>query len=211
MFKTKKILVLISVVAIFTILIISCIILGNCLTAWALQPPSSKFTDINDDNPHWATPQIISLATQDIINGYPDGSFRPEGKITREEFVVILTKAFECVNDKASSKFTDVEIGHWAYIYIASAQEEKIAEGMGNSTFGIGLYVTRQDVATFLYRALDKFYDLKLLNKDTQDEIINKINDYIDISDYAKKAIAFLKQEKIINGYPDGHLCQMQI
>lgn len=49
-----------------------------------------SFTDLNSS--HWAYPDILSLASHDIINGYKDGSFKPSNHITRAEFSSMLAK-----------------------------------------------------------------------------------------------------------------------
>ncbi|MGF1675894.1 MAG: S-layer homology domain-containing protein, partial [Rivularia sp. (in: cyanobacteria)] len=44
---------------------------------------SARFPDITN---HWARPFIEALARRGILNGYPDGTFRPDNSVTRAEF-----------------------------------------------------------------------------------------------------------------------------
>lgn len=55
--------------------------------------PSSGFTDIKDDN--WAYTEIKELQQTGVMKGYPDGTFRPENPITREEFATAAVKALK--------------------------------------------------------------------------------------------------------------------
>jgi hypothetical protein len=78
-----------------------------------------NFSDIDKHNSEEA---IKQLASNNIITGYSDGTFRPDNNITRAETVVIICKAF----NKAKSyitpqRFPDVDTNHWAYEYINSS------------------------------------------------------------------------------------------
>ena len=55
------------------------------------QAPETALTDISG---HWAGKNITELAALRVVSGYPDGTFRPDNRITRSEFTVILVKAF---------------------------------------------------------------------------------------------------------------------
>ncbi|MGJ8495984.1 S-layer homology domain-containing protein, partial [Glaesserella parasuis] len=69
-----------------------------------------------DTQANWARNAIQTLSDQGIITGYPDGSFRPDGLVTRAEFSAVLVKALG-LNASASGAqtFSDVPTTHWAY------------------------------------------------------------------------------------------------
>ena len=67
---------------------------------------------VSDIQNHWAAKPIQSLADREVINGYPDGTFKPDQAVTRAELAKMLGKAlnYQPVN---GSKFPDTD-GHWA-------------------------------------------------------------------------------------------------
>ena len=71
-----------------------------------------------------------------IINGYPDGGFHPNAKITRAEFATIAARFFEVKNDSAPEKdiFSDIS-DSWANSYINLAYQLKVVDGYPDGTF----------------------------------------------------------------------------
>jgi hypothetical protein len=56
-------------------------------------PEPISFSDVSAD--YWAFPFITALVERDIINGFPDGTFRPDAPVTRAEYAAMLQKAFD--------------------------------------------------------------------------------------------------------------------
>lgn len=90
-------------------------------------PGSSNFKDVKG---HWASNAIDQLYGNKTIKGFPDGTFKPDQKLTRAEGVTVLnsvfgrnTKAtsFANVNTSSLRKFSDVPMSHWAYYEIIDA------------------------------------------------------------------------------------------
>lgn len=90
-------------------------------------PGSSNFKDVKG---HWASHAIDQLYGNKTIKGFPDGTFKPDQKLTRAEAVTVLnsvfgrnTKAtsFANVNTSSLRKFSDVPMSHWAYYEIIDA------------------------------------------------------------------------------------------
>ena len=52
--------------------------------------PAFAFPDVSND--YWAAPQIKLLSQQGVIVGYPDGTFKPNGEITRAEMAAVLDR-----------------------------------------------------------------------------------------------------------------------
>lgn len=71
----------------------------------------SLFTDLG--NVEWARVAIINLANAGVINGYGDGTFKPENNITRAEFAKMLVVAFDIYDPNATSSFTNLLEGEW--------------------------------------------------------------------------------------------------
>ena len=76
----------------------------------------------NDIEGHWAYDDIIALANNGIVNGYSDGSFKPENFVTRAEAVVMIARMFGRTQDYGlNTAFSDVLQSHWAFAYIMNA------------------------------------------------------------------------------------------
>jgi len=151
------------------------------------------FTDIV--SVPWATEAIEFMSNQKIINGYPDGSFKPESPVTREEFAKILVLSLGLFNKNAVCEFDDVSKDSWYYQYVASAYEAGIIKGTGES-FGSANLITREDAATMIYRAA------LMINKELGEG--KTFSDENLISDYAKDAVRNLGGG-IISGDENGN------
>ncbi len=106
---------------------------------------SSDFEDVKD---HWAKDAIDKLYGNKNVNGYPDGSFKPNAKITRAEAVTILNSVFNRntnknslnnVNTSSLNKFSDVSEGFWAYYNILDAANTHDRERL-NSTSDVDMW-----------------------------------------------------------------------
>lgn len=87
----------------------------------------SPFIDISG---HWAEEAINQAYANNRINGYEDGTFRPDNKITRAEAVKILNSVFDySFEDEKSDinikNFTDLDENHWAYYEIQKAANDQ--------------------------------------------------------------------------------------
>lgn len=83
----------------------------------------NKFPDING---HWAYNDIVAASTAGLVDGYTDGTFKPEGYITRAEVTKIINNLLgrKPINDTSLNKFLDVKTEHWAFGEIISATSE---------------------------------------------------------------------------------------
>lgn len=101
---------------------------------------TTEFQDVKD---HWAKDAIDKLYGNKNVSGYPDGSFKPNAKITRAEAVTILNSVFDRntsalslnnVNKSALNKFSDVSEGFWAYYNIIDAANSHDRERLNSSS-----------------------------------------------------------------------------
>ncbi|MBQ3124385.1 MAG: S-layer homology domain-containing protein [Clostridia bacterium] len=89
----------------------------------------SSFLDVTENSEYYG---VVSTASQNgWINGFSDGTFRPENPITRAELVTVLNRVLDRYADREFIKandrvrvFTDVEPEHWAYYDITEATVE---------------------------------------------------------------------------------------
>ena len=105
----------------------------------------------------WFNNAIATLSNGGIISGYPDGTFDPNGYITRAEFAVIAARFLD-MDYQGEDLFPDID-GHWAQDYINQAAEDGFIEGYPDGTFGPDKYITRAEAVTLVNRTLDRHPD----------------------------------------------------
>lgn len=156
-----------------------------------------EFNDL--DEAAWAAEQIKVLAEKKVVDGDESGNFRPNDKMTREEFVKISVAAFGLFVEGSESRFTDVDNSKWYAPYVASANAAGMVQGKDDGSFGIGEFISRQDAAVMIDRILSaKKIEVEKVRK------ADKFTDYAEISVYAQKGIENLFCAGIINGMGDG-------
>ena len=67
----------------------------------------SQFKDIEK---HWAKDEIQAIIAMGIVNGYPDGTFRPNNKISRAEFSKMIVTALQLKSTDYVGGFSDVKM-----------------------------------------------------------------------------------------------------
>jgi hypothetical protein len=140
-----------------------------------------------------------------IISGYQTTSgtfeFRPDNPMQRQEFAKIITVAYNVFDPLAVTSFTDCNADAWYIPYVGSLVNEGLTTGMGDGTYGVGLKMTRQDTSTMLARAMVKYQFITLPELGVAATALTVFTDAAAIGDYAKPAVAFFSDAKIINGY----------
>lgn len=105
--------------------------------------------------------ELIELG---VLNGYPDGTYRPTGKVTRAEFAKMVVKSFELESEVQSAEFTsaaatemtftDVPADKWFAAPILDAVKAGIVNGYPNNTFKPDDLITREQMASMVSRAM---------------------------------------------------------
>ncbi len=116
----------------------------------------NKFSDI--DKSYWANKHISTLANGRIINGYPNGTFGANNNITRGELAAIASR-FDHLEKRTTNKFSDIK-GHWAEIYIESAEAKGWIKGYPDNTFRPDNYITRAEFVSFVNNILGRHVKL---------------------------------------------------
>ena len=107
---------------------------------------NDKLTDIEG---RWSTKFIKHLVSEEIITGYPDGTFKPSNSVTRAEFATIAYKYLERENKLTEgqiNKLTDIE-GHWAKNSIEGVIKAGYINGYPDNTFKPNNPITRAEVS----------------------------------------------------------------
>ncbi|WP_158602432.1 S-layer homology domain-containing protein [Cohnella endophytica] len=120
-----------------------------------------RFADVGDHD--WFRDDVVTAASYGLIEGYPNGTFRPNAKVSRAEAMVLLSRAAAIANlkpatadetDKLLERFTDhAGIGDWARTGVASAIEMGITQGTDNKLLP-AQQITRAESAVMIRRML---------------------------------------------------------
>lgn len=162
---------------------------------------SARFPDITN---HWARPFIEGLARRGILNGYPDGRFRPDNSVTRAEFAAIITTTFSRIPKKREYiSFVDVPNNHWAASAIRKAYETVFITGFPNNYFRPDNRIQR------INALLSIISGLGMTSKVSSDllPVLGQIyRDANKIPDYAKATAAIATRAQMVASYPNPRL-----
>lgn len=110
------------------------------------------YTDV--DESYWGFKEVAYLSEFGILSGYSDGTFRPNNKITRAEFVKIA-ESFEALT-WGLSPYNDVDGGHWAFRYIVSSAAKGWISGYPDGSFRPNSFISRAEAVTIVNRLLER-------------------------------------------------------
>lgn len=113
---------------------------------------TNTYSDVKQTD--WYNNAISTLSNMGIIDGYPDGSFRPNAGITRAEFAKIAVSFFkDYVSETIGDRFTDIS-GKWYTTYINLAAELAIVNGYPDGTFRPENKITRAEAMQIVNNTL---------------------------------------------------------
>ena len=119
---------------------------------FAALPASAKvsFSDVESDR--WSAASIEYAVQKGYMNGVGGGLFDPEGALTRAMVVTVLWRREGSPAPTAPNGFDDVPGGEWYTDAVAWAKETGVVNGLTETTFGPDEYITREQLATMLFR-----------------------------------------------------------
>ncbi|MCR8745436.1 S-layer homology domain-containing protein [Romboutsia lituseburensis] len=153
---------------------------------WSMQVQPS-YPDVDN---HWAETQIRDFVNKGYTNGYEDGTFKPDGSITRAEFVSIFNRVF-AITGGSGKVFNDTQ-NHWAKENIDIAVTNGICKGKSDEEFNPDDKITREEAAVMVanYKKIsDSDYDK-----------IKQYTDYDQVSEWAQTSL----EAVVENGYISG-------
>ena len=189
-----------SVVRIGFALIGLVLILGT-MTAMA----SQLYPDLAPN--HWCYKKIMEFVDKGYIDGYEDGTMRPDQTITRAEYVKVVNNFFGFKDGKTDKKFSDISDDAWYAKYVYAAVAQGYISGYEDNTFRPSNPITRQEATVILSRILK--IDKEVYPKDHVDGLA-QYSDGNEVADWAYTAIHSYSVYNFINGYEDGTLRILQ-
>ncbi|HMM06403.1 MAG TPA: S-layer homology domain-containing protein [Clostridiales bacterium] len=120
---------------------------------------TDKTTAFGDVQGTWSEKYVAIAAENNIIDGYPDGSFRPDQNITRQEIAVIIGRAFQMkATGETETSFSDNDtIASWAKAWVAAAAANGVISGYNDHSFRPANNATRAESAALLMRSAALF------------------------------------------------------
>lgn len=153
-----------------------------------------SFRDVSAN--YWAASFIRQLAALNIIDGYPDGSYRPDRPVTRAEFAAIIRRAFDEIEVREAVNFLDVERNYWAYSAIQETYQMGFLSGTANSLFRPVASLTRGDVLFALATGLQ-------LSTTTSADTLLSVFNQTNLRAEERTLLAALTEQGIIVNYPE--------
>lgn len=136
---------------------------------------TKSFSDVPDDA--WYATAVKTLASLGMMDGYPDGTFRPDEPITRAEFATVgLAFAYDPLD--ASCSYYDVSASAWYHTYVAQATTYGWIGGYPDNTFRPGNNITRVEVCVIVNNMLGRDADERYIDRH-EDELVH----FVDLSD----------------------------
>ena len=114
----------------------------------------SGYSDVAAES--WYGPAIATLSAAGIVDGYPDGTFRPDAGITRAEFVKVAVSFLLYQNETYGGTFSDVTEGQWFAGYVFTAAAQGLVDGYPDGTFRPDAGITRAEVCAIVNRTLGR-------------------------------------------------------
>ena len=129
--------------------------LGSLLTVPAGAAAVTKFSDVSDS---YTATAVETLRLMGVLDGYGDGTFRPDTVLNRAQFCKMAVYAMDGSGElgrySTVTIFPDVKPSHWASAYINMASKKGIISGFADGKFKPGQTVTAGQAVTILMRGL---------------------------------------------------------
>lgn len=162
------------------------------------QTPSTSnggFSDV--DETHWASEDIKYVTEEGLMNGTSEEEFAPEETLTRSMLVTVLYRAAGSPEVNKSIPFSDVSADSYYAAAVSWAQQNGIVNGVTESEFDPEANITREQIATIIYRYANYMgYDVSV----GEDTNILSFEDAGDISEFAVEAMQYAVGAGLING-----------
>ncbi|MDI7250791.1 MAG: S-layer homology domain-containing protein, partial [Bacillota bacterium] len=156
---------------------------------------------------HWSEPDVRAVVALEVISGFPDGTFRPEDEVTREQFLKMMVSSLGWLPSGGSASgggasgadtvlpFADVPPNRWSFPYVAAAVRRGVINPSPQGLFHPERPVTRLEVAEWLTRADPRLPDL---------QAVPEFSDWRAVPEASREAVRAVAAAGLMRGYPDG-------
>ncbi len=156
--------------------------------------PDAAAVAFADISGHWASDFIRGLASQSLVSGFEDGSFRPDISMSRAQYAALLVNTFNPLPKRAGTSFSDVPPNHWAATAVQRVYQGRLLSGSGDGTFRPDQNITRIEVLLSLVNGLElPAGNLALLNRYTDKD---------SVPTFAQPVVASATANRLVVNYP---------
>lgn len=155
----------------------------------------ASFSDVAQE--HWAYQYISELSEKKVINGYPDGTFKPSGTITRGEFIKLVMSS--CLPTWLDLNELERNMDHWAAGYISIAETYGVIQENSITKDNVDQPITRIEMVKMISMA-------DIIMKEHQQDFSSK-GDFTDTLALNVQDLYLLRHaynRGLVSGYPDG-------
>ena len=172
---------------------------------YGLQKKGSNPRRLIDYSDHWAADMIDIAVNKGWVKGYPDNTFKPNGTLSRADFVTLLARlSDELISTAAEAPFPDVPAGAYYADSVAWAVSAGIIHGFEDGSFRPAEFVTREQMAHIMTLYLKhKGAEITV----TEDSAAN-IPDLNLIQAYARNDVLFCYAANLLKGRDEGFVPQ---
>jgi uncharacterized protein YegL len=181
-----------------TCLLLAVVFLFSTMTVGVSAVDSSPYRDVSPSA--WYYSDVVRAYEEKLMDGVGNNCFDPNGTLTREQYITILARFSGCdlsaYGNERLQEALDVVPGSWYAPAVAWAYENGLTSGVSSTAFGVGQPVTREQMATFIYRYVEMF-QLELV---TASDATSAFPDKNKVSDWAAEAVEAMRQAGIFHG-----------
>lgn len=165
---------------------------GELTVRVASKTASSVFSDVNARTCSWAANAVDFMNEYGLVKGTGTSTFGWKGSMTRGDFVLILYRnAGSPSVYGVSNPFTDVKSTDYYYEAVLWAYRNNVVNGTSTTTFGPKGKITREQIASILWR---------LAGKPVYSASLRSYTDYASVSDYAYDAMSWAVSSGYVKG-----------
>ena len=165
---------------------------GELTVRVASKMASSVFSDVNARTCSWAANAVDFMNEYGLVKGTGTSTFGWKGSMTRGDFVLILYRnAGSPSVYGVSNPFTDVKSTDYYYEAVLWAYRNNVVNGTSTTTFGPKGKITREQIASILWR---------LAGKPVYSASLRSYTDYASVSDYAYDAMSWAVGSGYVKG-----------
>ena len=165
---------------------------GELTVRVASKTASSVFSDVNARTCSWAANAVDFMNEYGLVKGTGTSTFGWKGSMTRGDFVLILYRnAGSPSVYGVSNPFTDVKSTDYYYEAVLWAYRNNVVNGTSTTTFGPKGKITREQIASILWR---------LAGKPVYSASLRSYTDYVSVSDYAYDAMSWAVGSGYVKG-----------
>lgn len=163
---------------------------------------NAVFSDVSEND--WFYSPVMSAYENGFMQGVSENEFKPNGNLTRAMFITVMHRISDLTIPQNESPFIDVDSDTWYADAVAWGFENGIISGISKKEFAPNENITREQIATILYR----YAKYKGIDVDTpvKNADLSAYSDVKQISDWATDAVKYCINSKVINGDGTGYI-----